>query len=400
MEDHSNIVNYDPYDVEVDKDPYPVWKRMRDEFPLYYNGKHDFYALSRYTDVEQCQKDWRRYSSSRGTLLEFIKSGVTMDPGSIIFEDPPDHTIHRQLLTSIFSPKRIAAIEPKVREFCQRGLDPLVGKGGFDFVADLGELVPMWTIGLLLGIPEADQVSIRDNTNEKMKLKDGDSTSDLHARLLKNQHSVFAEYIAWRAEHPSDDIMTQLLQAEFTDHKGERRRLSHVEVLGYVNLLAGAGNETTTRLIAWAGKVLGENPEQRRELARNPSLIPGAVEELLRYESPSPVQARYVTEDVEHYGVKVPAGSTMLLLTASANRDERQHRDPDRFDIHRKEKQHLAFGFGVHFCLGSSLARLEGRLALEEVLKRFPDWELDMSRAVQAHTSTVRGWSSLPVKTP
>ncbi|HMI89819.1 MAG TPA: cytochrome P450, partial [Polyangiales bacterium] len=181
---------------------------------------------------------------------------------------------------------------------------------------------------------------------------------------------------------------------------GERRRLTRHEVLGYVNLLAGAGNETTTRLIGWTGKVLAENPEQRRELVNDPTLVPSAIEEMLRYESPSPVQARYVTEDVEHYGQTVPAGSVMLLLTASGNRDERRFEHAERFDMHRKMGGHLAFGYGIHFCLGAALARLEGRIALEEVLKRFPEWEVDWSRAVQAHTSTVRGWDSLPVKTP
>ena len=193
--------------------------------------------------------------------------------------------------------------------------------------------------------------------------------------------------------------MTELLTAEFEDVDGKRRRLTRDQVLGYVNLLASAGNETTTRLIGWAGKVLAEHPEQRRELAKNPRLIPGAIEELLRYESPSPVQARYVTEDVEHHGQPVKAGSVLLLLTGSANRDERRFPDGDRFDIHRPIERHVAFGYGVHFCLGAALARLEARIAVEEVLKRFTDWEVDWEHAVQAHTSTVRGWERLPVIT-
>ena len=166
-----------------------------------------------------------------------------------------------------------------------------------------------------------------------------------------------------------------------------------------MNLLAGAGNETTTRLIGWAGKVLADHPDQRSELAEDRSLVPNAIEELLRYESPSPVQARYVTKDVEHYGEVVPQGSVMLLLTASANRDDREFPDPDRFDIRRKIGHHVAFGYGAHFCLGAALARLEGRVALDEVLQRFPTWEVDSENAVQARTSTVRGWESLPVLT-
>jgi cytochrome P450 len=207
----------------------------------------------------------------------------------------------------------------------------------------------------------------------------------------------FFEYIDWRVDHPSDDLMTRLLNATFEDEHGETRSLTRQEVGNFVGLLAGAGNETTTRLIGWAGKVLAENPDQRAELAADPSLIPGAVEELLRYEAPSPVQARYVTKDVEHHGQAVPAGNVLIMLNASANRDERRFVDPDRFDIHRRGDHHVTFGYGIHFCLGAALARLEGRVALEEVLKRFPTWEVDWDNAVQAHTSTVRGWDSLPV---
>jgi cytochrome P450 len=209
--------------------------------------------------------------------------------------------------------------------------------------------------------------------------------------------SIFGEYIDWRVTHPSDDLMTELLNAEFEDHTGVRRTLTREEILGYVGLLVGAGNETTTRLIGWTGKVLAENPDQRRELVDDRSLIPNAIEELLRYEAPSPVQARYVTKDVEHHGQAVPEGSTLLLLTASANRDGARFEEPDRFDIHRNIGHHLTFGYGIHFCLGAALARLEGRVALDEVLKRFPEWEVDHEAAVQAHTSTVRGWESLPV---
>jgi cytochrome P450 len=214
-----------------------------------------------------------------------------------------------------------------------------------------------------------------------------------------NPGNAFEEYVEWRATHPSDDLMTELLEAEFEDETGTRRRLTRQELLGYLGLLAGAGNETTTRLIGWTGKVLADHPDQRRELAEDLGLVPNAIEELLRFESPSPVQARYVTRDVEHYGKKVSAGSIMLLLTASANRDERKFPDADRFDIHRDIDHHLAFGYGVHFCLGAALARLEGRVALEEVLKRFPTWEVDWDNAKQARTSTVRGWERLPVRT-
>jgi cytochrome P450 len=393
-------VYYDPFDFEIDTDPYPIWKRLRDERPLYYNERYDFYALSRFEDVERALVDWRTYSSARGTVLELIKSGVEIPRGSIIFEDPPDHDLYRGLLSRVFTPRKMAAIEPKIREFCARTLDPLVGSGGFDFIRDLGAQMPMRTIGMLLGIPEQDQEALRDRIDEGLRLEEGTMPDvNLEARGYE-QSEAFAQYIDWRAEHPSDDLMTELLQAEFEDAEGTRRRLSRDELLGYINLLAGAGNETTTRLIGWTGKVLAEHSDQRRQLVEDRSLVPNAIEELLRFEPPSPVQARYVTKDVEHHGQPVPEGSAVLLLNASGNRDERKFSDPDRFDIRRAIDHHLAFGYGTHFCLGAALARLEGRVALDEVLARFPTWEVDWDNAVQARTSTVRGWESLPVVTP
>ncbi len=393
-------VYYDPYDFEIDTDPYPVWKRLRDERPLYYNDRYDFYAVSRFEDVDRCSLDWETYVSSKGTVLELIKSGMEIPPGSIIFEDPPAHHVHRRLLARVFTPRNINGLEPKIREFCARSLDPLVGAGRFDFIHDLGAQMPMRTIGMLLGIPEQDQEAIRDHIDEGLRLTESAMPDvDTMYGESTNPGSAFEEYIEWRASHPSDDLMTDLLQAEYEDETGALRRLSRPEVLSYVNLLAAAGNETTTRLIGWTGKVLAEHPDQRAELVERHDLVPNAIEELLRYESPSPVQARYVTRDVEHHGGTVPAGSALLLLTASANRDERKFPDADTFDIHRSIDRQLAFGYGIHFCLGSALARLEGRVALEEVLERFPSWEVDWDNAVQARTSTVRGWERLPVLT-
>jgi cytochrome P450 len=210
---------------------------------------------------------------------------------------------------------------------------------------------------------------------------------------------LFAQYIDWRAEHPSDDLMTEMLNAEFEDETGTVRTLTRDEILMYVSVVAGAGNETTTRLIGWAGKVLAEHPDLRRQLVEDPTLIPNAVEELLRFESPAPHVGRYVARDTEYYGTTVAAGSAMLFLVGAANRDERRWTEADRFDVKRKVGQHLTFGYGVHFCLGASLARLEGRIALDEFLKRFPAWDVDYGGAKLAPTSTVRGWETLPVLT-
>jgi cytochrome P450 len=391
-------VSYDPYDVAVNADPYPVFRRLREESPLYYNEQYDFFAVSRYDDVERGLKDRDTYISGRGAILELIKADLEMPPGVIIFEDPPIHTVHRGLLSRVFTPKKMNALEPRVREFCAASLDPLVGAGRFDFVVHLGAQMPMRVIGMLLGIPEQDQEAIREHVDASLRTEAGEPMKSSMDAILSGE--IFADYIDWRAEHPSDDLMTELLNAEFVDETGITRQLTREEILTYVTVIAGAGNETTTRLIGWAGTVLAEHPDQRRQLVEDPSLIPNAIEELLRFEPPAPHVARYVARDVEHYGRTVPEGSVMLLLVGAANRDDRRYADGDRFDIHREIGAHLTFGFGTHFCLGAALARLEGRVALEEVLKRFPVWDVDRDNAKLSPTSTVRGWETLPVFTP
>lgn len=397
---HPTDIYYDPFDIEIDKDPHSLWRRMRDERPLYYNERHDFFALSRFGDVEAGLVDWDTYRSGKGSTLEIIKANVQLPPGMILMEDPPVHDVHRSLLARVFTPKKMQALEPKVRDFCAGALDPMVGTGRFDFIADLGAVMPMRTIGMLLGIPEGDQEAIRDRLDAGLHLDehgDAQSTAGDYGRIGME---MFADYVDWRARHPSDDLMTELLEAEFEDDTGTARRLTRDEVLTYILLLAGAGNETTTRLIGWTGKLLAEHPDQRRAIVADRSLLASAIEEVLRFEAPSPVQARTMTRAVEHHGTLVPEGSVMLLLNGSANRDERAFADADRFDIRRTITHHLSFGFGIHFCLGAALARLEGRVALDEVLNRFPDWEVDWEGAVQAHTPTVRGWDRLPVVTP
>jgi cytochrome P450 len=387
-------VYYDPFDFEVDDNPYPIWKRLRDEAPLYFNEKYNFYALSRYVDVARALPKWETYRSGRGTTMDIIMSGIEVPPGVILFEDPPLHDLHRRVLSRVFTPRRMEEVEPLTRRYCVRALDPLVGSGRFDFIDDLGAKVPMRTIGYLLGIPEADQQQIRDKTDRALGLKDG-TFKAVSADMFENSYQLFAEYIDWRAEHPSDDLMTQLLNAEI-EEDGTLRRLTRTEVLTYTSMIAGAGNETTTRLIGFIGHLLAQHPDQRRQLADDFSLIPRAIEEVLRYEAPSPVQARSVARDVECYGQSIPEGSVMLLLNGSANRDERHFPDGERFDIHRSGG-HLSFGQGLHFCLGSALARMQARVVLEEMLKRWPDWQVDYDNASKAHTSSVRGWAKLPV---
>ncbi len=383
---------YDPYSVELNMNPFPVFARLREEAPLYYNEQHDFYALSRYDDVNKAVVDHETFISGRGALLEIIKSGMEIPPGTLIFEDPPIHNIHRNLLSRMFTPRKVLALEPQIREFTARCLDPIVGTGKFDFVNDLGEQMPMRVIGLLLGIPEEHQRRVADH---------GEATLQIESTDMLATGEVFAEFIDYRTEHPSDDIMTDLLNAEFTDETGTLRKLTRDELLMYLIVVATAGAETTTRLIGWAGKTLAEHPDQRRELAENPALIPQAVEEILRWEPPALQIARYVTRDVEYYGQTVPEGSAMLMLVGAANRDHRRFPpNGDVFDIHREQHSHMTFGAGTHFCMGNALARLEGRIALEEILKRFPTWEVDWAGAKPSHTTAVRGWESMPTLIP
>jgi cytochrome P450 len=392
-------VRFDPYDVGLIADPYPMFARLRDKAPLYYNAEYDFFALSRFADVNKAVIDHMTYSSARGVILELIKANLEIPSGMLIFEDPPIHDVHRKLLSRMFTPRKINSLEPMIRDFCAQLLDPLVGSGQFDFVKDLGAIMPMKVISMLLGIPEDDQEYIRDRGNAQLRTEAGKPMKAAEQGLSVGEQ--FEAYVDWRAEHPSDDIMTDLLNVEFVDETGTTRRLTREEILVYLNVVAGAGNETTTRLIGWAGKVLADHPDQRRELVENPDLIPQAIEELLRYEPPAPHMARYVTRDVSLYEQTVPEGAVMMMLIGSACRDERQFGpDAGRFDIHRTPRPHLTFSVGTHFCLGSALARLEARVALEEILKRFPEWELDMSNAKLSPTSTVRGWESMPTVVP
>lgn len=386
---------YDPYDREIDIDPYPLYRRLRDEAPLYYNERLDFWAVSRFADVVAVAKDTQRFSSAKGDILEVVKAAPAIPPATFINEDPPRHTIHRSLVARAFAPKKMREIEAKIRAFCVACLDPLVGSDRFDFVRDLGDELPMRAIGMLMGIPDAEQPSVRDHAQRNLRNKPGEPLAVSESRYFDGR--MYAEYVDWRAKNPSDDLVTDLLTLEFVDENGTTRKLTKEEVLIFVAVIAGAGVETTGRLFGWMGKVLSEHPDQRRELAKDRALIPNAIEELLRYEAPGPNLARYVTEDVEIRGRTVPAGSAMLMMFGSANRDERQFEDPDRFDIHRGIGQHATFGHGVHFCVGAALARLEGRVALDEVLNRFPDWEADMTGARRSPTTTVRGWDTMPV---
>lgn len=385
---------WDPYRPDIGLDPYPYFQRLREEAPLYYNEEYDFYAVSRFTDVENCLSDWETFSSGRSDVLEFIKAEMQPPDGMFIWEDPPLHTVYRRVVSKVFTPRRMNELEQQIRDYCARCLEPLRGEEKIDFIADLGAQLPGGVIGMLLGIPDEDRDVVRERVEAALRTESG---KPMDTDQASYQGEGFEDYIEWRTRNPSDDLMTELLLTEFTDAKGQVRKLTRDEILIFVNVLAGAGNETTNRLIGWMGKVLGDHPDQRREIADNPSLIPAALEELLRFEPPGPAVARYVTRDVTLHGQVVPAGSAMLCLVASANRDKDRFPDADRFDIHRQGATHITFGRGIHACLGSALARVEGRVAFEEVLKRFRDWTVDMENAELSSSSTTRGWDTLPV---
>jgi cytochrome P450 len=385
---------YDPFDVELNTDPYALYHRLREEAPLYYNERHDFYALSRAADVERAFVDHTRLSSARSSVLDLIRADMEFPPGVFIFHDPPQHTRYRSLLARGFTPRKMARLESQVRSFCGRCLDPLVGSGGFDFVRDYGALVSSSVIGMLLGIPEADQPAIRSYVDGSIRNEPG---KPLDADPAHFDGDMYAEYVDWRADHPSDDLMTELLTVRFEDEDGVTRRLTREEILVMVNLLSGAGNETTAKLIGWTGKLLADHPDQRALLVDDPALGADAVEEILRYEAPGLQNARVALEDVSFSGGTVPAGAVVLCLMAAANRDEARFPEAQRFDVRRRPTGILTFAFGIHFCLGAALARLQGRVALEEVLKRFPSWDVDEPAARLTVSSTTRGYESLPV---
>jgi len=392
----TKAVYWDPYKPEISANPYSIYRRLRDEAPLYYNREHDFYAVSRFADVDSCLMDHGTFSSARSDILEFIKANAEVPKGMFIWEDPPLHTAYRNVVSRVFTPKRMNALEGQIRDYCARCLDPLAGADRIDFIADLGSKLPGGVIGMLLGIPDEARDVVRERVESALRTEAG---KPMEINQATYQGAGFEEYLDWRIKNPSNDLMTELVNAEFQDETGLKRKLTREEILIFINVLAGAGNETTSRLIGWIGKVLSDHPDQRREIAKNPALIPAAIEEILRVEPPGTQVARYVTRDVEIHGQTVPAGSVMQCLVAAANRDDRRFPDADRFDVNRQGAPAITFGRGIHSCIGAALARVEGRVALDELLKRFPEWTVDMENAQLSSSSTTRGWDTLPAFT-
>jgi cytochrome P450 len=391
-----SAIHYDPSDYVIDADPYPLYRRMRNESPLYRNEKMGFWVLSRFADVWDATMDFETYSSAQGTTLEEQPQGFPI----MLWMDPPEHQRMRNLVSKAFTPRRIQEMGSIIRELAAEFLAPFAGEGGMDAINDFTGKLPMNVISTLLGIPKEDREAVRQISNRIMHRDEGsvEHTPDSMAAAMELL-GYFGECVEARKKNPTDDMMSALVQADVPDANGGSSTLSDEEILGFCILLAVAGNETVTKLLGNGIYWLWKHPDQRDELARDPSLLPGAVEELLRYDPPSHYQGRVTMKDVQWHGQTVPEGSRILLLTGSTGRDEREFSgDPEKFDIHRRIERHLGFGHSRHVCLGANLARLESKIALEELLRRFPRYEVDIDKAERVHSSNVRGYAKLPLR--
>ena len=400
---HADGVYYDPYNYEIDCNPYPTWQRLRDEAPVYYNEKFDFWALSRYDDVLEGLLDSETYSSAHGSQLNMLQP-EPYDIPMMIMKDPPEHTRLRKLVARAFTPRRIAELETKVATLSNEFLDGFEGKSEFDYIAGFAGLLPPTVILSLIGYPEGHAAEFRALADNTLHVEEGEDAAAVQVSqatiagdgaLSDTVFALIPDLVQERLDNPQDDLISDLVRSEITEEDGTTRKLTMSEIVGFVQLLGLAGTETVARLLGFAAVTLARNPDQRQLLVDDPSLLTNGVEELLRYEAPSPVQARWVKRDVEVHGITIPANSKMGLLNASANRDERHFPDPDRFDVKRNIDRHLTLGYGTHFCIGAAVARLETRVALRETLKRFPEWGIDESRVEHVHTASVRGYSSV-----
>jgi len=390
-------VIYDPYSRQMQDDPYPTYRYFRDEEPCTHNPKMDFYALFRFEDVWQATLDWKTYSSSLGPILE-NKGEIPGEVMSIIGMDPPRHVRVRNLVSKGFTPRRIADLEGEVRRIARRQLDAVAGERRFDFQAALSNLLPMDVISHLVGIPEEDRALYRGWVDRG--LERDPETGKAPPGAVEGMWSASAyvqKLLAERRARPRDDLVSLLAHTEYEEVDGATRRLADHEVVAFVGLLAAAGAETTTKLLGNCMVYLARHPDQRRRVWRDPGLLPGAIEEALRYDAPSQFQGRVALRDAEMHGVAIPRGARVALVTGAACRDEREFPEPDRFDVERRPERQIYFGHGNHVCIGKSLARLEARVVLEEVRDRFPDYEVDeggLTRTYQAH---VRGFAKVPI---
>ncbi len=390
-------MEYDPYDYETDKDPYPVYEYFRENEPLYYNEKFDFYALFRFRDVLAALMDADKYSSTGGVTLEDLPFGPMM-----IVQDAPDHMMTRGVVREYFSKPAIAAIEPVIREIVCEHLDELVGHDEVDAVGRFSSLFPMDVISSILGIPKEDRDEIRIASNNSLSRRPGEAMPPPESiKSALRSREMYAGYLADRRKNPKDDLMTVMISAEVDDvSAGSKRHFSEEELLGFCGLIAAAGSETLTKFFGNSLNALAkpENTAAREEIIADKECLPNAFEELLRYDPPTHYTVRTSTTDIEVAGGVIPKGKKVAMMIGSASRDPDEFDEPSKLDIHRNVSRQLALGFGRHLCLGSALVRMEGRIALEEWHKRFPSYEVLEDKVEWVHSSNVRGFSSLPVR--
>jgi len=382
-------VEFDPFDYGFHRDPYPTYRWLRDDAPVYHNERMGFWALSRFDDVLDGLHDPATYTSTGGVAIE--QSGAVTK--SMIEMDPPAHTAMRKLIARRFTPRRIAELEPRVREWTNALLDRLEGRDRFDVVREFSALLPTTVVGTLLGIPADRHDDARQWTDDLLTREPGNPVPPPAAAEGAMQIAMLAHELAVaRREQPADDILSTLVQA---DLDGEP--LTDEQVIGFCILLVSGGHETTSKLIANGVRLFALHPDQRDAVIDDPARMAGAVEELLRYTSPTQYMVRTTTRPVARHGVEMPAGAKVALLLGSGNRDPREFERPDEFDIFRTNPRILAFGHGAHVCLGAAVARLEARIALQEFLARYPRYSVDEDAVEFLHSGNVQGPTSVPV---
>jgi len=386
------MVEYNPFDWETAHNPYPVYRQLRDEAPVYRNEQFGFWALSRYADVVAAHLNSDDFSSAHGVTIE----GAEKDAPFLIVKDAPEHTAHRRIVGRLFTPRRIALLEPFVRRTAAGLLDELRDADRFDVVEDFSFRLPLDVISELIGIPESYRLQIHHLSDRIAVRESAEMTEDGILATLELA-GLLTDLVRERRARPGDDVITMLMNTPVEEEDGRTRMLTDDELAGRFLELSFAGHETVAKLIPNGVVALTWFPDARRELAANPALMANAVEEMLRWDPPSHYQGRWTTRDVEVRGTVIPAEQRVILVTGSAVHDERKYPDPDTFDIHRDIDRHVSFGFGRHLCLGASLARLETRVAFEELLKRFPDFSIDETGVERRVSVNVRGLSKLPL---
>ena len=395
-------MEFDPFSREFFENPFEVYRWLRDEAPVYHNADRGFWAVSRYQDCLEVHRDVGTFTSTHGLTLDQLTSAdfreVTKGIDSMIMMDPPMHDRMRKLVSRAFTPRRIAEWGPVVETVIAAVLDELDGRGGFDVVKDFSGPFPVEVICSIVGVPAADRQQIRHWTDSLLERELGNpfpTAAGIEAAIASAAY--MSELIADKRRHPSDDMIGHLVEAEIEREDGSVDHLSDEEIAGFISLLTAAGSETVTKLVGNGVLAFDENPGELAKITADPSRTAAAVEEVLRYRAPSQYQGRFSLRDREIGGVTIPAGNPVLIVTGAANRDPRAYDDPDRFDIDREAPLGIGFGHGIHYCIGAHLARLESRVAFDELYRRWPDVSVDHDGVQWVQMSNVAGPASVPV---